>query len=61
MLNSIYLHLQGDNIEIIKNCILCLIEITRNYHDFLEENLEQLVNISNKFVSFELKISHIFL
>jgi hypothetical protein len=50
MLNSIYFHLQSDNPEIFRNCILCLIDITRNYYDYLGENLEELINISNKFV-----------
>jgi len=51
MLNSIFPHLQSDDIEIIRNCILCLIEITRNYYDYLGENLENFVSISDKFVS----------
>lgn len=50
MLNSIYPLLKSDDIEIVKNCILCLIEITRNYYDYIEENLNELVEISKTFV-----------
>jgi hypothetical protein len=50
MLNSIYPHFKSDDIEIVKNCILCLIEITRNYYDSIAENLNELVEISKTFV-----------
>lgn len=60
MLNSIYFHLKSQNIEIIKNCLLSLIEISRHYYDYIGENMEEFVNISNLFVKKQNSFINIF-
>lgn len=46
-----YIHLKDSNLELIKNSLICIMEVSRLYYDYIEENINQLVEISKNFVS----------